>query len=233
MNITDEEILLSDTLDLDGIGVLHLPTIKEISQIGRDNYFELLSVYFISDENLEDIGDNLTVYNILFAENNILMLHQLLISLGIFFKQDSILDMVNDDFVIRLSDGGVINRHNFSQLQEVIRRSHHIKLQKVEKPPKNMSEEQRKIYEKMKKHRARRAQKGEPTFKEIINTVMHKGESFIPYSDIAKFTYYQLLNSYYVIIGLSVFEENKGYELSSKYELKEKFPHWRETIKDV
>ena len=233
MNITDEEILLSNTLSLDEIGTLHLPTVKEISRIGRDDYFELLTPYLLSDESLEEIDNSITVYDILFAENNILMLQQFLVSIGLFFKLDVELGVLNGDFVIELSNGGLITRQNFTQLQKIIRKSHHIKLKKPDKVPKDMSEEQKKVYEKLQKHRSRKAKKDEPTFKEIINTVMHKGESFISYKDVADFTYYQLMNSYYVIVGISVYEENMGYQLSEKYEVKDKFPHWSETIKDI
>ena len=171
------------------------------------------------------------IYDFILLEQNISLAQRVAICLNIFFKQDIGYDYENNVFRFKVGEDGFVCKKNFKEIQEIVRKIHCIKLPEPEKLPKNMSPEKLRIHEKMKFHRNRRAKIEEPTFKEIVNTVMHRGSSIIPYDTVGSMTYYQLVNSYQTIVGLSNFDEYMGYKLSPKYELKEDMPSWQEIIK--
>lgn len=232
--LTDEQLLFGEPIQIEGIGNLIQPTVKEIARIGSKNYFDnLLLPFIITSESLTGKYKGMDIYDFFFFEQNVPLLQQLIICLNIFFKQDIGYDMQGDAFRFKVGKDGIVCKENFKKLQEIIRKINCIKLPEPEKLPENMTPEKLRIHKKMKFHRNRKAKMDEPTFKEIINTVMHCGESFVPYNVVGNFTYYQLVNSYQVIVGLSNFNEYMGYKLSLKYELKEDMPSWQEIIKMI
>ena len=233
MIITDEQLIFGEPILIEDIGNLVQPRVVEISKLGNENYFSLLLPFLITNDNIGEQFKDLDIYDFLFLEGNTLLIQQIAMCLNMFFKQDIGYEIQNDSFVFKVGEDGVVCKDNFEVLQEVIRKINCVKLPEPERLPKNMTPEKLRIHEKMKFHRNRRAKLDEPTFKEIVNTVMHKGKSFIPYDVVANFTYYQLINSYQVIVGLSNYDEYLGYKLSSKYELKEDMPHWQKIIKMI
>ena len=233
MIITDEQLIFGEPISIEGIGNLIQSKVVEISKLGNENYFNLLLPFLITNDNIGEQFKDLDIYDFLFLEGNTLLIQQIAICLNMFFKQDIGYEIQDDNFVFKVGEDGIVCKDNFKELQEIVRKVHQIKLPEPEKLPKNMTPEKLKIHEKMKFHRNRRAKLDEPTFKEIINTVMHKGKSFIPYNTVGNFTYYQLINSYQVIVGLSNYDEYLGYKLSPKYELKEDMPDWQKIIKMI
>lgn len=233
MIITDEQLMFNEPILLDGVGNLIQPKIAEISKMGNENYFNLLLPFLITNDNIGEQFKGIDVYDFFFLDGNTLLVQQIAVCLNILFKQDIGYEVKNGRFVFKVGEVGVVCKENFGTLQDVVRKINCVKLPSPKKLPKNMTPEKLRIHEKMKFHRNRRAKLDEPTFKEIVNTVMHKGKSFIPYDVVANFTYYQLINSYQVIVGLSNYDEYLGYKLSSKYELKEDMPHWQKIIKMI
>lgn len=232
--LKDEQLFFGEPIQVEGVGTLTQPTVKDISRVGSENYFEnLLLPFIISSEHLIDTYKGMDIYDFFFLEQNIPLLQQIAICLNMLFKQDIGYDIEGDIFRFKVGESGIVGRENFKELQEIVRKINCIKLPEPEKLPKNMTPEKLKIHEKMKYHRNRRAKIDEPTFKEIINTVMHRGESFVSYDVVGNFTYYQLINSYQVIVGLSNFDEYMGYKLSPKFELKEDMPSWQKIIKMI
>lgn len=233
MIITDEQLIFGEPISIEGIGNLVQSKVVEISKLGNEDYFNLLLPFLITNDNIGEQFKDLDIYDFLFLEGNTLLIQQIAICLNMFFKQDIGYEIQDDNFVFKVGEDGIVCKDNFKELQEIVRKVHQIKLPEPEKLPKNMTPEKLKIHEKMKFHRNRRAKLDEPTFKEIVNTVMHKGKSFIPYDTVGSFTYYQLINSYQVIVGLSNYDEYLGYKLSPKYELKEDMPDWQKIIKMI
>lgn len=231
MNITDEQLLTSKSIHINGVGELFQPIVSQISTMGQNKYMELLLPFVLTKESSNVEFDD--IYNFIFLEGNEALLQQIAVVFHSLFKVDMKLDIIDNDYIFKIGEDGIINRDNFSSIQEIVRKVHCIKLPEPEKLPENMSPEKLRIHEKMKFHRNRRAKIDEPTFKEIINTVVHRSGSFIPYDVVANFTYYQLINSYQVIVGLSNYDEYMGYKLSPKYELKEDMPSWQKIIKMI
>ena len=208
MNITDEQLLTHKSIQIDGVGELFQPTVSQITSVGQEEYIALLLPFILTKETANvEIDD---IYDFIFLEGNEVLLQQVAVVFHSLFKADVKLDIVDNDYVFKIGESGVISRDIFSNIQEIVRKVHCIKLPEPEKLPENMSPEKLRIHEKMKFHRNRRAKIDEPTFKEIINTVAHRSQSFIPYDTIAEFTYYQLINSYQVITGLSNYDEYMG-----------------------
>lgn len=233
MIINDDQLLFGEPIDIEGIGTLVQPKVKDISKMGNENYFNLLVPFFITTNHISEQLKGMNIYDFFFLEGNTPLLQQIAICLNLFFKQDIGYEAYDNNICFKVGENGLVGRENFQFLQEIIRKINCVKLPEPEKLPENMTPEKLKIHEKLKFHRNRRSKLEEPTFKEIVNTVMHKGKSFIPYDVVGNFTYYQLINSYQVTVGLSNFDEYMGYKLSPKYELKEDMPSWQNIIKMI
>ncbi len=228
MDINKDALLMGKPINIDNVGLLYQPTIDEIAMIGYENYFKLLLPFIISERDLESESEyeKVDLYDITFNEGSALIL-------ALLFKQDIGTDFINGDFYWVIGEDGVLNRDNIEEFKKAIREINCLKEPDNNKIPKNLSPEQKRIHEKMKYHRKRHAEKNIPTFKEMINVVMHTGDSFISYEEVGKFTYYQLINSYQVMMNLNSYKEHKDYNLSMKYDVKESMPHWTETIKQL
>ena len=233
MEINQEMILMGNPIYIKNAGQIFQPTVNEISIMGRDNYLKLILPFLITKDDLVDKYKNIDIYDLFFLEENIPLLQQLFIMLNLFFKQDIDIGIENNSMYFKIGKDGIVNKNNFDDIGQVVREISCIKLPEPERLPKNMSAEQKRIHEKMKYHRNRRAELETPSFKEIINTVVHCGESFIPYKTVGEFTYYQLMNSYQVIVGRNNYDEFLRYKTSFKYDIQEDMPHWTKLIKMI
>lgn len=226
MNLSEEKLFMNKPFFVDRAGYVFQPTIDEIMNIGSINYFNLVSPYLME---LKDTNES--VYNLFFKQENLSSINYISMSLELFFKQEVKVDSFNKRFLI--GEHGVIDKDNFSELSEIIKLISCFEEDVPEKLPENMSEEQKRIHEKMKYHRNRRANIDAPTLKEILNTVIHRGRSFIPYDVVGKFNYYQLINSYKAIFGLDSHDISMMYKLSPNFEVKDDIPHWSKVLKQI
>ena len=233
MEINEETLLMCNPIHIEDVGQIYQPIVNEISAMGRDNYLKLTLPFLITKDDLVDEYKNIDIYDLFFLEENAPLLQQLIIMLNLFFKQDIDIGVENNNIYFKIGEDGVVNKDNFNDISQIVREISCIKLPEPERLPKNMSAEQKRIHEKMKYHRNRRAELETPSFKEIINTVVHCGESFIPYKTVGEFTYYQLMNSYQVIVGRNNYDEFLRYKTSFKYDIQEDMPHWTKLIKMI
>lgn len=231
--LNEELLLMGLPIYINKVGKIYQPTINKIITIGEKNYFNLISPLIINENYLVDEYKDMDFYDVLFLKNNYIFLQQTMVALSLFFKQDISIGANSTNLIFKIGNDGIINKNNFPIVQNVIKKIHCIKEPEIEKLPKNMTDEQKRIHEKMQYHRNRVAKRESPTLKDIINIVMHGGSSFIPYKTIGEFTYYQLINSYHVILSMNSYNEYLQYKTSMKFEVEEDLPHWTKIIKTI
>jgi hypothetical protein len=165
----------------------------------------------------------------LLQQGNTPLLFNLMTALKFYFKVEVTLDF--DNRVINIGDTGVVNRDNFEEMCDIIMKINDREKQEVEKPPVFQNERQKDIYEKIMAGRKRQQQRDQINIATMINTIVHGGRSFIPYREVMKMTFWQMLNSYKAVLTLDNWAINypvmtvqidpKGMDLS----------HWSKLIK--
>lgn len=224
MKINHDALVMGQPLYFDGIGYVEQPLVSEMSLIGYDNYAKLLSPLFLQID--EDEHENVALFDVFFMKGNEQLLQALINSLAIFLKKD--IQIVRS--IIQIGDAGFIDCDNFKDFQLVVMAMLGISPPKKEDLS-NLNPKQLEVKKKLEYHRKRHADKNRPTFKEIINTVVHRGH--FSYKEVNEMSYYQLLNSYLVVNGLSAYDEYVMYKASPKFEMKDDMEHWTKTIKKI
>jgi hypothetical protein len=169
MNMDDIELklLAGMPIEIEGVGKLRSPLLRDVIKIGESLYNQYLSVLLFDKDNLEDeTNENVSNFELLFA----FAYHQehlrntLLDSIEFFFNKKAHLDFNGQDVFFSFDDGNKICRSSFDHIQDVIRIANWIK--KVDKEPKFKAgnEQARKFMEKLKQ-----LKKDAPKKKETIS----------------------------------------------------------------
>ena len=104
---------------------------------------------------------------------------------------------------------------------------------KPEKPsntPKYKDKHRQQLWEKLERKRAEEAKKKALTLADIINIVVHIRDTY-KYEDILNMTYYQLLNTYQVMMGKISYDEFLMFKSSGQFEIKQDVKHWTTTTR--
>lgn len=225
-------------INLGKMGVLYQPTIEDMLMKGITNK-EIIQPFLvhigllIKDENSELFGI-LKNFDLFFLEKNNL-LTSLKSSLSVLYRTDNIRtsdDKLLENKKIIIDDSFIIDRDNYDDLTDVV-----FKMFFAQRPTKSEeekvnlpTEKHRKIWETMQNKKKKKALKEEMNLCDIINVVSH-GSVFIPYEQIRRLTYYQLLNSYKTIMKIENYKEFTQFKLSPKFEIKSDMKHWVTDVK--
>jgi hypothetical protein len=235
------KLISGNPIPIENIGTLYQPKIKDIDDMGFEQYNKLLIPFLIPINELiqEEFIDTVKYFDMFFIklqdgtfflkEGEMIYLDLLINSLKFYFKEEIKLDLLEPKILI--GKNGFIDRNNFDELMDIIHKINLIKKQDVFKKRKKLSQRQQEIHDKLAKHRAKNAKLKEMQFEDIINIVMYGGDSFIPYSLIEDMTYYQLSNAYNIITAKNNYRDFLLYKTSEKYEIKEDVEHWIITIR--
>ena len=112
-----------------------------------------------------------------------------------------------------------ITSQNFNDISDIILKINSKTKIKVEKPPANMSERQRDIWQKLQAGRKRDAKKNELHLYDVINTCEFGGKFYISKDEIKKWTLWQLMQCYQAIINVRDYEDSLAIGIAS-YDLK-------------
>jgi hypothetical protein len=202
MNEKDLELKLLAGLPIpiEGVGLIYIPTLKEVISMGESRYHECLSGLLFSKNNIEGLqeqeGSNLewllayTVHDKRFGES-------VFDGFKLIFKEEAHLGQYNKNVFFYLGDiheGRIIDSVKFEQIQHVLKKANFIKDEPEYKPANDLA---KKMIEMIKKNA-----KGRPKPKEtmnlhsIINGLAWKSPS-INLLNIFDLTVYQLYQGFY------------------------------------
>ncbi|MEH7209607.1 AMP-binding protein [Priestia megaterium] len=227
---------------------VHQPLMRDIVDMGEDQFNDLLLPFTLTSEavfNGQDNGDELaskyTVFDLFFAqvEDGVYILDSVFggksalgvleASLSYFLQTDNIQFLMHRKKIV--VNDFVVDQAEFMKLRSIIQGVANRKDVEFEKVPKNMTDRQKGIWAKLQAGRKRKAEREAVYLQDLINYTSNGGTSYISYKEIDNMTYFQLANTYKSIMGKDSFNVSMGYKLSYKYDVKDEIKHWSETLR--
>lgn len=250
----DKLEVYAPTKTIEGVGTIYKPTIQDVLNFNGEEKYNDLIIPFLTTIDVFDIPDDfksgIKTFDLFFfrkQDGNFLLEYkekpmiEILIEALLFFFRNEInlvFEPSNDTFGITIGDKnnvekiGVINRNNFDNVSDLILEINNIKRAEIEKPPENMSERQRDVYNKLMEGRKRKETKDKLTLYDIISVAQHGGKSFVPYKEIVTWTIPQLYNTYAINMNMEVFHREFD-KYCAGAELKDlDLRHWTERLKE-
>jgi hypothetical protein len=101
-----------------------------------------------------------------------------------------------------------IDSNNFDDICEIILKINSNKKVEIEKPPENMSERQRDVWEKLQEGRQRSKNKNEVHIYDILNVCEFGGDYHIPMKEIMNWTLWKITDCYKARVGIKNYNDN-------------------------
>jgi hypothetical protein len=127
MNMEDIELklLAGMPIEIPDCGHIYMPKVREIIQLGESKYNEYLSLLLMDRLNLtEDLGEQFSNFDIVFSNcyNNHEFKTLFLDAVNFIFKKKALMcDVMSSSEAFFYFEDGVIDRHNFNSIQEIVR----------------------------------------------------------------------------------------------------------------
>lgn len=102
----------------------------------------------------------------------------------------------------------IINSSNFDDISNIILKINANKKVVIEKPPTNMSDRQKDIWEKLQEGRRKDAKKNEIHIYDILNICEFGGEYHLPIETICGWSLWRIMNCYKARIGWKSYDDN-------------------------
>lgn len=179
--------------------------------IGLDVFDSLLVPFLItkdclkmSDEELEQID----LFNDIILKDQG-MLSSVAMALQLFCKCEDIYKRDNE-LLLKFNDKEpfVINNGNFEDICQIIMKMNGKEKIKVEKPPKNMSERQRDVWEKLQAGRKRENEKNTVHIYDMLNVCEFGGNYHIPIEEIENWTLWKIMNCYKARVNMKTYDDS-------------------------
>ena len=208
------DLVTMDIIKYQGVSIYPI-SFKEIKEtIGYEVFSQCMFPFCITKDYIEyvnncELDNTFNLFEeIILKDKDMVKLVSIILS--IFCKPEHI---YADDKGIMLCDDKdnvmfVLNRDNFEEFSEIILKLNGKSKLKVEKPPKNMSNRQRDVWEKLQAGRKREEKKNEVHFYDILNVCEFAGQYRIPISEIESWTIWKILNCYNAKIGLKSYDDS-------------------------
>lgn len=223
------ELITQKPIIFNGITITQPSLNMILDNIGMDKYNEILFP-FVADLDILDVPDEIreqyNIFDILTMDSNIELL---LNSISIFCNiEEARFDTKSKRLYIGDNDG-YLDCNNFKDFADIILKINSKTRPKVEKPPKNMSEKQRDIWEKLQAGRKRQAEKSQISLSDLINTCEFGGTYYIPKETILTWTLWNISRCYQAILGKSSYGDAFSiYCVTGDKDLVKK--HWTDLI---
>ena len=188
------DLVTMDIIKYQGVSIYPI-SFKEIKEtIGYEVFSQCMFPFCITKDYIEyvnncELDNTFNLFEeIILKDKDMVKLVSIILS--IFCKPEHI---YADDKGIMLCDDKdnvmfVLNRDNFEEFSEILLKLNGKSKLKVEKPPKNMSNRQRDVWEKLQAGRKREEKKNEIHFYDILNVCEFAGQYRIPISEIESWT---------------------------------------------
>ena len=102
----------------------------------------------------------------------------------------------------------VVTKDNFEDICQIIMKMNGKEKLKVEKPPKNMSDRQRDVWEKLNAGRKRENSKNTVHIYDMINICEFGGHYHIPIEEIENWTLWKIINCYKARVDMKTYDDS-------------------------
>lgn len=200
LNMEDVELklLLGLPVEIDGLGSIHSPKIRDVAKIGESKYSEYLGTLLFTKENVNDaLANELTDYQlfcVVYAQYKSFK-DQVNKAFDFFMDAEAHLDLESASFYLVNGDSvGQLTEENFYQMQECLRLANSIQKQKKEEEEYNPADDvtARAIKEMLERRKKKPKPKPTIDLRSIISGMSWK----CPSVDISEKTIFQLYDGY-------------------------------------
>ena len=211
--------------------IIHQTPLNDILEYGIDKYNMLLLPFLLDVSDFEISSDlmkqNINIFDILtLTEETFTML---LNSISFFCKTDEIkFDEQKGIFYVY---DGYIDRNNFDEFANIILKFNAKQKIQREKPPANMTQKQKEIWEKLQQGRKRTEEKSQVDLIDLINICQFGGNYYIPITDVFNWSMFNITRCYKTIVGKSTYEDTFDIYCVTGEEKLIKNRHWTELVK--
>lgn len=215
------DLINMDTIDYNGLKIYPIP-FKEIKEeIGYDALMKCMIPFCLTKEYIEitnncKLDDNFNVFeDIILKDENSLKNTAIVLKLyckpeHIYYSKTNItLTDENDKEIF------VLTKDNYDDVAEILLVLNSKSKLKAEKPPANMSERQRDVWEKLQAGRLREKQKNEVHFYDILNTCEYLGYYRIPMEELFTWTIWKIMNCYSTKTGMKIYDDDLSISIES------------------
>ena len=211
--------------------IIHQASLNDILEYNIDKYNMLLLPFLLDISDFEISSDLLTqeinIFDILILTEETFKM--LLNSISFFCKTDEIrFDEQKGIFYIH---DGYIDRENFAEFADIILKMNAKHKIEKEKPPENMTQKQKDIWEKLQQGRKRAEEKSQVDLTDLINVCQFGGDYYIPMNDIFSWNMFNITRCYKTIIGKSSYQDTFDIYCVTGEEKLIRNRHWTELIK--
>lgn len=211
--------------------IIYQITLNEILDCGIDEYNMLILPFLLDIDDLE-ISDKesisgMNIFDILLLNSDTLNI--LLNSISFFCKTDKI-SLDEQKGCLYIGDG-YINRENFNEFSDIILKMNGKQKISKEKPPKNMTEKQKDIWEKLRAGRKRALEKSQIDLSDLINVCQFGGSFYICLQEILGWTMFNIARCYKTILEKSNYQELFEIYCVTGEDKLIKNQHWTDLIK--
>ena len=212
MNDYYTELIRMKPINCDGLIIYPVSFGEICDNVGLENFDKLLMPFLITKECL-GVDDEEKLDTIDLFENVIMndraMLHSVAIIFKIFCKAKDIL-RTQTEIILKFEgkDDFIVNKDNFEKISQVIGKINGKDKIKVEKPPKNMSDRQRDVWEKLQAGRKKENEKNAVHIYDILNICEFGGNYHIPIEEIEKWTLWKITNCYKARVNMKTYDDS-------------------------
>ena len=211
--------------------LIYQTSLNDILEYGIDDY-NMLLLPFLLDVDDFDISDkslvkDLKIFDIFMLNNN--TMEFLLNSISFFCKTDKI--SFDEQKGVLYIGNGYLDRNNFEEFSNIILKINAKQKVIKEKPPENMSQKQKEVWEKLQAGRQRELAKSQIGLEDLMNVCQYGGEYYICIDDILKWTMFNITRCYKSILGKSNFNELFDIYCVTGEDKLIKNQHWTDLIK--
>jgi len=191
--------------------IIRQPTFREIKDFGINNYYNLLypfmlhvGVFDIPEEDVEKVN---FFSDILMGSQEYML--NIVIALRFFTNASDIGISEDGKSLICVKDETetIIDDTNFNTFSDIILKMNDKEKIEVEKPPKNMSEKQRDVWQKLHEGREREKQKNVTHLYDVLNICEFGGNYHIPIETMLNWSLWRIMNCYHSIINRSSYND--------------------------
>lgn len=164
---------------------------------------------YIESLKIEDLKEDYDMFEDVIMEDSQLLFYMsqiltLFCKIYSVYKNDKQLELCNEDDTIVAE----INKDNFDDICEILNLINNKAKIKVELPPKDMSERQRDVWEKLQAGRKRNAEKNETHIYDVLNFCEYAGDYRVPIGELETWTLWRIFNCYNSKVSQMIYRDD-------------------------
>lgn len=230
-----EQLLLNETVEVEGFGQIHNVTLGEVVDLGDQRFAQYIATLSIrkkdieevyKDEKYDDLNDFDMVLEIKDKTYNLNLIEAIR-----FFTKESNVVMHPEIQAITVGKHRLLDRDNYENfVNTIIAMTGRKKSDPDWVRYEGKSEEEIEKIKRKEYFRNRKAEKESLSFADMINIVKHGG-SFLSKTEMRNMSYFEFIRYFEVILAQANYSDFIAFKTSANFKVEDKVQHWTKEIK--